>query len=140
MCKKLFPQNFQNSYFKEHLQNTFYPFVTKGQTYLSKPSTKASQVCYALLVLPGLSTCEYSTGFCFAYIRKSLLEQLFFKFWPSSQKNICNTAHFQHSCKPLLSYKKMHCFSSERTFEAQLIQYAKTCPKSPKLCSNKITQ
>ena len=42
---------------------------------------------------------EYSTGFCFTYIGKSSLKQLFCKFWQSSQKNICNTAHSQHSCK-----------------------------------------
>ena len=54
--------------------------------YISMP------FCYHQHYIKGLKTPpgEYSTGFHFTYIRESLIKQLLCKFWPSSQKMICN--------------------------------------------------
>ena len=80
----------------------------KGHTYASKLSTNTFRSFY--VCISKNTSGENSTGFCFACMRKSSLKQLFCKFCPSSQKNTCSTAHFQHSYK-LATMVKMHSFT-----------------------------
>ena len=60
--------------------------------------------CYQILYFFSIETIfEYKSRIAwsvhyFTYNRKSSLKLLFCKFWPSCQKNICITVHFQYSC------------------------------------------